>query len=196
MMMHLVVLLLALVVPASAFAEEAKEPHNESYGRPGFYIGFVAFGAIQTFDDPESVDFSNGGGFNLRVGYRLTEHIAINGQYEYADGFEASGSNPFDVRDISSFTGNLKLYFGPGRLQAFVEVGLGVFVTDDVGDDRFDNFDPYDFGTSGVARLGGGLDFYLTEKVVLSGEVDYMKPFKLNKEFSYVTIGAGVSYRF
>ena len=40
------------------------------------------------------------------------------------------------------------------------------------------------------------MDFYLTEKVVLSGEVDYMKPFKFNKEFSYVTIGAGVSYRF
>jgi hypothetical protein len=200
-MLHFLVLLLALAIPSSAFAEASEGSTNEDYARPGFYLGLSGVGAIETFDNElDNVSLSSGGGFNVRGGYRVNEFLAVEAQVEYVAGFEDSFFL-FDDGKVKysavSMTGNAKFYPLQGRFQPFLGVGLGFI------NGQLDLFSSDDDTTAGVVRLGGGLDFYLTESWVISSEVDWVKPFAGNKvfgakleDFSYVTIGGGVSYRF
>jgi hypothetical protein len=45
-------------------------------------------------------------------------------------------------------------------------------------------------------RFGGGLDFYLTESIVVSGEISYLMPTGKLDNLDYYSIGLGLQYRF
>ena len=45
-------------------------------------------------------------------------------------------------------------------------------------------------------RLGGGLDFYLTENVVITAEGSYLMPTGKLDGLDYYSFGVGLQYRF
>jgi opacity protein-like surface antigen len=45
-------------------------------------------------------------------------------------------------------------------------------------------------------RFGGGLDFYLTENIVVSAEASYLMPTGKLNGLDYYSIGVGLQYRF
>ncbi len=47
-----------------------------------------------------------------------------------------------------------------------------------------------------AARFGGGLDFYITENWVATGEVSYLMPTGKLDDLDYYSIGIGLQYRF
>lgn len=177
----LYILLVTLLTSGVSAAQEA-----DDYDRPGPYVGMVGLGAIETFD-VDGADFSNGGGFNLRGGYRIMEYMAAEMQFEYVDGFSDQG---FDI-DAWNLMWSLKGFLLTERWQPYGLFGIGVIEGEADGRGGFSN-DEADF----AVRLGGGLDFYLNENVILMSEIAWVKPTDDLDDFSYLTIGAGLQYRF
>jgi opacity protein-like surface antigen len=115
------------------------------------------------------------------------------------------------------FTANVKGHLLTGRYQPFVLAGVGfmrmesktrdVTTNADARTDvcRHDPTDPdppcwaaqqSDRTVSVALRIGGGLDFYLTESIVVSGEVSYLMPTGKLDNLDYYSIGLGLQYRF
>ena len=85
-----------------------------------------------------------------------------------------------------SLTLNGKLYGFLGRIQPYALFGMGGLVFDDKrGDD-----------SGFLARLGGGLDFYLTDNIVLDFEAAYALPAGSIDDLQFATFGFGIQYRY
>jgi opacity protein-like surface antigen len=115
------------------------------------------------------------------------------------------------------FTANVKGHLLTGRYQPFVLAGVGFMrmesKTRDVtpnADARTEacprtpaNPDPpcwaaqqSDRTVSVAMRLGGGLDYYLTENIVVSAEASYLMPTGKLDNLDYYSFGLGLQYRF
>jgi opacity protein-like surface antigen len=172
-----------IALPATVSAEDES---SGDFARSGAYLAFLGVGAIETFDEPAGLDFSDGGGFNIRAGYRIIDHLAAEMQFEYVEGFSDQGI------DIESWNvmWSAKGFLLTERWQPYALFGLGILHGEASAFGV--SIDDEDF----AIRVGGGLDFYVTENVVLTAEVDWIKPTDDLEDFSYVTIGGGLQYRF
>ena len=168
----------ALLVSGPSLAQEMSE-----YDRSGFYAGVVGLGAIETFDFG---GFSNGGGFNIRGGYRVSDHLAVEMQFEYVDGFSGFGVD----LEAWNLMANGKVFLLTGRSQPYGLFGIGVFEGKASAGGL--SIDDTDF----AIRVGGGIDFYVNDNIVLGPEIAWVKPTGNMEDFSYLTIGAGLQYRF
>ena len=112
-------------------------------------------------------------------------------------------------QDFVTFTANGKLIIPTGRLQLYGLGGLGLFynrtsntlpvyIDDSRGiDEALINHSFGDeSGTSFAVRAGAGVDFYVTEKIVLNVESTYVFPIGRVSHLDYLTLGAGLQYRF
>lgn len=178
-------LLLLVALSSPAWGQEGS---SSDLGRSGPYGILLGVGAIETFDDTGPLDFSNGGGFNLRAGYRFLPHLAAEMQFEYVTGFSDQG---IDI-DIWNLMWNAKGFLLTERWQPYALFGLGVIEAEADAGGGFGSADEEDFGI----RLGGGLDFYATDNVVLTVESAWVKPTDDIEDLDYVTIGGGIQYRF
>ena len=177
---------------------------SQDYARSGFYAGAGILGGSYTEAEDEledflaalgytaSVDIDTAFGFELYGGYRLHPNFAIEAEFEMlpeADfDIDVSGLGTLEGDlETWTFTGNLKAFPLTGRAQPYVLVGIGAMGVDidEVGDES-------DF----AARFGGGLDFYITEKIVISAGVDYLLPTGDVEDLDYVSFGGGLQYRF
>jgi opacity protein-like surface antigen len=157
----------------------------QDYARPGAYVGFSGVGAIENFDI-SGANFSDGGGFNFRGGYRLMSHLAVEAQFEYVTGFSDQG---VDI-DALTFTGGLKGYVLTEQIQPYGVVAFGLIYGEaDAGSVDVDDTDP-------VFRVGGGVDVYITENWLVNLEAVYVAPVDDMDDFPYASIGAGIGYRF
>jgi len=123
----------------------------------------------------------------------------------------------FDVElESLVMTSNVKAHLLTGRYQPFVLAGVGFMrmeskfydVTSGVPMDptRPDSCDPAparcltsnqsDRTVRLAFRFGGGLDFYLTEQVVVSAEGSYLMPTGKFDGLDYYTFALGLQYRF
>ena len=181
---------------------------DSGFSRPGPYLGVGGSVGFYTEleDDLEetaaalgyilSADVDHPLGVNLRAGYRVEPWLAAEVEWEYlsdAD-IELEGIAFAEVRTWA-FTGNLKIFPIQTRLQPFVLVGVGALrqrMKDSLG------FGYDESETVAAGRFGGGLDFYLTDSVVLSLDATYLLPAgDLNgADGDYVSIGWGAQYRF
>ena len=172
----------------------------QDYVRDGWYAGARGVYAMEAFDIDASVD--DDFGFNLFAGYRMFQGFASDFEFEYVDALSARGdpSGPnFDVRTFD-LAWNFRVYplawaFEPSsvfqRVQPYLSAGPSiqwVQLQRLPGGDRDEgNF---------AGRLGGGLDFYLTENVALSADAIYTIGTGDVSDFPYLSIGWGLSYRF
>ena len=180
--------LVLFLQPAAAWSQ------REDFGRPGTYFGVNFVYAVEDFDNSGRVDVDDAPGFNLLLGQRLNANFTVDVQWEYIDDFEfdLDNSDLDGEIEIHMLSLNGRLYLTTTRVQPFVKAGFGFMHADaragifgDVGDD--DAF---------AVRGGGGLDFYLTENVVISAGAEYVVPTSDLEDFRYVSVQGGLQYRF
>ncbi|WP_447969573.1 outer membrane beta-barrel protein [Nitrospira sp. M1] len=174
-----------------AFAEESSD-----FARKGFYIGAGGIYAIEKFNRTGPLSFDDVAGFNLRAGYRLHPHIAIEAQGERTTGF---GVKQFKG-DIETWTATLnsKFFALTGRVQPYGLLGVGAMnaTTDGFLVFADSNGRPSRNETDVVFRYGGGVDFYLTENWVIDIEGAYVDPRGDINFINYISVGGGLQYRF
>jgi opacity protein-like surface antigen len=188
----------ALALALGAALVAAAGARAEDYVRDGWYAGGRGVVALSDFDVQGSA--GHGLGFNLFAGYRMYRSFASDFEFEYIDSIpvDAAGTNPF-VRTFD-LAWNFRAYplarlFDRGsafqRAQPYLSAGPSwqwAEVRHVSGDDPDDG--------SFAARLGGGLELYLTENVVLTADGIYTLSTADVRDFRYWSIGWGFQYRF
>ncbi len=212
---------LALAGPMAAFAQAADPgpaaAEGENYGRDGIYVGASLAGVgylgiagaidrrVRNFTgDVAEAKTENTAGANLRVGYRMHPRVATELQWEWlvpSDVQVKLQSGGEFKTDDSAFelqtwvvTANLKGYIlTRGNLQPFLLLGGGIISGD------LDGRDEYGFDADGfsfLGRMGGGLDYYFTPHIVVTADLTYVLPTGTLSDFTYISGGLGLQYRF
>jgi len=173
------------------FAEDSSD-----FARQGFYLGAGGIYAIEDFKKTNSLSFDDSLGFNLRLGYRLHPHIAIEAEGERTTGFDVKQFKG----DIETWTATLnsKFFALTGQVQPYGLLGVGamnattdgflIFVNSNGRRSRNE--------TDVVFRYGGGVDFYMTENWVVNIEGSYVDPRGDINPLNYIAVGGGLQYRF
>jgi opacity protein-like surface antigen len=174
--------------------------HAEDYVREGWYAGARGVYAVENFDVDGTVD--NDFGFNLFAGYRMFRGLASDFEFEYIDAFPVRGDPAGPNYDVRTFdlAWNFRVYplawaFEPGsvfqRVQPYLSAGPSLQWAQlqrlPGGDRDEGNF---------AGRLGGGIDFLLTENVALTADAIYTIGTGDVSDFPYLSIGWGLLYRF
>jgi len=154
-----------------AFSINAKASPAEK----GFYIGGGASYAWENFDtndlDPlGNVDIDDTWGLNAFAGYRFTRHIALEGNFNWYDDFDAKINGlDFQVK-IWTLMLDLKAMYPVynDRLVPYVRIGGG-YMKGEIEVGSLDESDG-DF----AANLGGGLDYYVTDMISLGLDGKYV----------------------
>ena len=187
-----VLLMIVVLLPCSALAE----PPPPDYARTGLYIG--AEGAVgvaakldDQFDDSGSrVDAAFG--VNGRIGYRLHPRVAVEGEFEWIDGFDVKIENDEKIAkgETRFASGNVKGFVLTGRFQPFVLVGAGYYHA------KYKAAGISLSGGDAALRAGGGFDVYVTEHIVITFDAEYVWPFGEVNDLDYTSVGVGLQYRF
>lgn len=174
---------------------------EDRFARPGLYLGGGLVGGFATRLESElheipgvtDVEVDPSVGLTARAGFRVTPHIALEAHYEWMENFETSvAGNEIADTQTQTLTGDIKGYLATGRVQPYLTAGAGFLTAK--SDDPRTNFQRTD--TDFVARVGGGVEFYLNESVGLSVDTSYVLPAGDVKDLDYVSVGAGVFFRF
>lgn len=199
----------------AAAEDEGEEAEEEDEGAPdwevthrGLYLigqGGYAFvlqpsdledeaaDAAQISDVDSHVDDS--WAYGGRIGYRLMERVAIEGQFELLHEIAIHQNVPSgNARSDATFltaTGNVKGYLLTQRFQPYLLGGVGY---------GHSEIDPPGSGTSDrdnglVARFGVGTDFYVTDSLGLMTELAYVLPTGGVSDFDNLVIGFGFVLR-
>jgi opacity protein-like surface antigen len=199
-----VLLTIAVLLPGSALAE----PPPPDYARSGFYIGVGGVVGVDTklenrFEDmlqdalgpgAEAVDgrVDAAFGVNGRIGYRLHPRVAVEGEFEWIDGFDLkiSGNEKPGRGETWFASGNVKGFVLTERFQPYVLVGAGYYRAE------YELLDTKETDGDAALRAGLGFDGYITEHIVVTFDTQYVLPFGDVDDLDYVSIGVGVQYRF
>jgi hypothetical protein len=156
-----------------------------------------------------------------RGGYRCHSRYSVGATLEFFGGFDtdwtgALGTGSDDI-DIFVATTDIKAYLLTGRYQPYLLLGGGTMhhktkVTNPTGIVGTNvvvlpNEDTITFPVIGsvdqsrsytdfVVRLGGGIDIYATDHVVVNIDANYLAPLGEVSGTSIYTIGGGIEYRF
>ena len=162
----------------------------EPYAREGPFVGGGFMYAVEQFDlhglEDETgarLHATDGVGLDLRGGYRLHPNFAVEGNMQFygdmeleSDRHDHSHHHDPDVVGFN-FAANAKAYPFTGRVQPYGLFGMGVGVLSiDFSGDDFDH-DHHHHDTQDDAafmlRFGGGIDVYVTPKVLIFTEASY-----------------------
>jgi opacity protein-like surface antigen len=162
---------------------DVEEDVGEGYARDGWYLGLGGTAAIE--DMGSSMAAQNGWGGSARAGYRCHPNVSVEGQAEGFT-FDLDVDDPNYGFNVTGFdvTANGKLYLPllGERLQPFFLSGFGALHD---GED-----------TDIVMRLGGGVDYYLTQNIAVSLDMSYMSPHGQVSDLNFWSMGFGLQYRF
>jgi opacity protein-like surface antigen len=173
--------LLIALTATMLLASSAAAQNNFNYPKPyvqiaGLY-GLCNWSGHNASGDC-SENFDSSFGFNFRGGARLNRWFAVEGQVEWASGYDAtpagiaSATTPNLTRatiDSLAYTVNARFYPTEGRIQPYAIAGIGgqnAWLDTNLG-----NSDTF---TSFIGRFGVGADLYLTENLALTGEFTYV----------------------
>lgn len=202
-------ILALLLLPTTAFAEEPLDgPDEPDFTRPGFYVGLgFAYGFGEFYEDVIEdeaglmANVTNTEGLTARAGYRFASWFALEAHYEWMDDFEVQVAG-FDLLEQSThtLTGNLKFIVPTWRIQPYLMLGVGAQYYDLDGPVGT-LVDANDWLFAG--RPAVGIDFYLTENLVLNVEAagtiavsDFSGQLASLDTAPYVSVGGGLQWRF
>ena len=156
----------------------------QDYDRAGLYAQGNFVIGIENFDNVPSNLVNTGYGGSGRLGYRFGPAFAVESQFEYSGDFSDVSGLDLTTKLV---TVNGKFFFLREQLQPYALAGFGGAWADvDPGPDE-DAF---------AVKVGGGLDFYLSEGWGLNGEVVYNIGTGDLDNFSYTGIALGAFLRF
>jgi opacity protein-like surface antigen len=165
---------------------------GEDYQRPGPYLGIGASYAIENFSlDSDELNlagalgsglnpkYDNSAGVDVQIGYRLDSRFAVEFLYGFLEGFDSHAGALASEIDLHLVTLNAKWFplgeLCDGRLQPYALAGVGTqIVNSEVRSSAFEK--PYETDAGFVGRVGGGIDYYLTESFGVEVEASYMLP--------------------
>lgn len=195
-------LLLGLAPAAAAQVQPDPGPQwDDSYypfARQGAYVSIGGFFGLENFDreaaienpqGPVDISGDDAGVLDLRAGYRFHDYFSGEFLFRFYSGFEVKEQNTGadDKFDGWSMSLNAKAYGMLGAIQPYALFGAGGLVfTEKAGND--------DAGF--IARLGGGIDLYLTDHLVVEAEASYTLPAGDIEDFQFATFGGSIQYRF
>ena len=191
------ILLLGVVLPGLAQAQSG----GDIYSRPGFYVGLRGFGASYTVAEDTledaimgaSIDIDDVGGVAGKLGYRASQNIAVEFQFDWLSTSEisTSGLPAFVTPEIDSISAtiNAKFYLATDALQPYALLGVGVMHTE------LSVFTADEVFTGAAGRFGAGAEYYITENLAIDVGVDYLLPSGDVEDLDYVSYGAGIVWR-
>ena len=199
----------ALFVYSTTAGAQGKDVSE--YARSGFYVGANVQGAgyAKITDDLENdqgrklAEMDLAVGFSIYGGYRAHPNVALEAEFEMMPSTDLKlRSLDTTIAEVETwaFTGNAKFLALSGPVQPFLLVGLGVLH----GEAReTSGLGLEDSAAVFAARLGGGVEAYFTESIVMSLRATYVLPtsdlelFGAGRlELDYVSFGGGLQYRF
>ena len=175
-------------IPADEEEEDEAEPID--WGRSGLYLEFDGQFIAEDFRQTTNRGKPNsgvGGGLAVRAGWRVGHPLAFEIAYERVFSL-------LDDNDVNLMTINAKyLILTDRRYQPFIRTGVGVIWGDlpmywsrrpDGGQSAF------------VWKIGGGLDYGITDHWIASLYGDYVIPTEEFHKLNYGAVGLGVRYKF
>jgi opacity protein-like surface antigen len=157
-------------------------------------------------------------GFNLGLGWRFQQRLSASLRAEHLADFSvdlengrrgaAEAGNSVLTGESWALTADARVYLLTGAIQPFLTAGAGwMWVeTDDENSIRAGVSDgmvvlgTVDTGIGArngfVSRVGGGVDFYLSDAFFLSAEATVVVPVGRVRDFDYVSVAWGFGYRF
>lgn len=129
-----------------AAATIASNASARDYAQSGFYIGVNGVAAV-----PEGDRFETHVGPSLRMGARFAERWSLEGQAEYSGRMD-----PHLHEGTLTMNCRYSLLTGPVQPYALVGAGFGWMVDNSGPDEQWE--------ASPAVRLGGGVEFYFTDK--------------------------------
>jgi len=186
---------LATSLAASGCAS-ARSPAEDSsddapdFARSGAYVGLYGIKSYEQFDTDNSKVRAgdSDGGVGLKLGYRFTPRIAIEGMAETVKGFGVSDGTVSTDLDLLNFGIMGKFYFATGRLQPYLVAGGGVARADTNRGDFDDN--------GGFIRGGFGADVYITANFALFAEANYNRMVGGVNDLHHIDLQLGLMFRF
>jgi len=204
----------ASVVIAAACLLLASRALADDFSRNGVYVGASAAYGIQFLDTnalgtflsspPMPTGADDSWGLNVRYGQRLQSWFSLELEYEWMKGFDIKGPTGAVVAtydpDVATLNG--RFFLPIWRAQPYLLVGAGLvsydlqvsppFSTVSISDNAF------------AFRGGAGVDVYLTKHIVLNAEATILmntEDFNILsapaiKDFYYLSVSAGLAYRF
>ena len=186
------------------------EEEGPDYARVGPYIGIGGVYAVELFDENKIEDDFGGGahveadnssGFNVRAGYRVHPNVAVEALYENYLQFNIDAEDNLGDRAHArvgawSTTANVKGYVLTGRWQPYAVVGLGYLSGDFFARDVRTNGHFSSTEDGFMMRFGVGMDACIDEHWAMGPEIAYVLPFGDVEDFDFLTISAGVRYKF
>ena len=172
-------------------SEEADETEVD-FNRTGPYLSLAGVWGVEEFDNSNNISIDDSGGVNARVGYRALPWLSVEAVGEYMVNFNMDFGS--DNGDLSMWNvgANLRLNLPTDLIQPYLIVGGGYLGADLKGACCGNGQD----GHGGFARIGAGMEFYPWAHVGLDGGVGYVIPTGEVDDLRYLSITAGVIYRF
>ena len=203
---HWILLLVLLVGAGStmpASAQQDDDPETD-FVRDGWYLGAQGVWAKEDIDAPPGYSASNDLGFNVRGGYRFLRNLATDLEFEYVDSFAVK------PRDSSLRTASYRTFTLAWNFRAYPLARL--FAPDSdwhtvqpylqaapawqwVERRRLPGPDQNDGGFA--ARLGGGIDIYWTDQLLLTTNAVYALATSSDvDDVRFWSVGWGFAWRF
>jgi opacity protein-like surface antigen len=168
-------------VPSSA----ASTVVEEDWVRAAPYVAIAGVFGVEEMGSNLARDTNakNGGGLNVRGGYRMGRYASVEIEGEWIREFGSGLQNPWLL------TANLRVYypFGPhGMIQPYLTGGAGVFVPKVHGENE----------VTGAYRVGAGIDFYITKNWSIGPAAEWVSTTSGDPAMRYVSCQFGVQYTF
>lgn len=166
---------------------------DDEFARKGAYAGGGAVWAIENFGD--DVDDPYGGGFDLTLGYRVSEVLSVETEFEWVGNWDRTVPGEADTTiNMFAWSANVKGNVPLGRISPYGAFGFGFYRV------RYargmDSIPPPDDDIDAMMLAAVGIDFYLTRHVVLSPEWSYNFLFNSTSSLDYMGVTAKITYRF
>ena len=122
----------------------------------------------------------------------MLPRLALEVQAEWAEGFRTRIPGLSVEIETWAVTANARAYFTEARIQPYLLLGFGLLHSSA----NVSGFGSVSLFTSFAARVGGGVDVGITDRIALVLEGTYLGATGSNSELGYGSIGWGIQYRF
>jgi opacity protein-like surface antigen len=171
-----------------------------------FYVGLSIGPAFEQIDETKAsnqfkrstaLNFDNAFGFQLRAGYVKNKYLTGEAIIEYIFPFEADNARESAEFDVFHVAVQSKImYPQPGPICPYALIGLGIMNSQMKADIKYNNtgIQETEWGVS--AKLGAGVDIYITPNIFSHIELDWTKGLGNVDHIEYPAFILGGNYRF
>ena len=172
----LVIGFMILIVSSGVGRAEAPPEVETNFDRDGLYVGLDAAFLLDVSKTDLGGRAKDTWGIEIFGGMRFNPHLAAEPQLEYSGAIQGVSFGP-----------RFKAYILTKRIQPYLSFGIGL-LNGKVANGH------HEWG--GLMRMGGGLDWYLTDNIAFDLTVEYLYGIGRWSDLRNVRFAVGPQYRF